>query len=658
MFDGLEQALVEQSEANVLAYRNCNNHIILPKFHIHRELYLMRNVRFSGVASLALALTLAGAAPPAIAAPAESPAASHPHNVILFVADGLRYGSVVPEVAPEMASIKAQGVDFTNSHSMYPTVTTVNASALATGHGIGDTGDFGNSAFVGLPPLPSASLVRTPFYEDDVILGDMNARYAPSYLDEETILAAARAAGFQSAAIGKLGPTAIQDVTARDGTQSIIIDDATGHPDSGGLPLADDLTAALKQAGLGAQAPDRGLNQSPGTFNNPGAIRANVEQQDWFTDVATRVVLPRFKAGGRPFFMVFWSRDPDGSQHNQGDSLNALTPGINGPTSIAAIHNADNDLGRLRAALKAQGLDQTTDIIVVADHGFTTISRQSATSSAAKIPFPDDVNAGFLPPGFLAIDLAQALKLKLNDANGLEVDLAGGRHPASGSALLGDANNPDVIIAANGGSDLLWLPQANARELAPKIVESLIAQDYVSAIFVDDRLGSIPGTLPTSAIGLKGAAVTPEPAIIVSFKSFATGCPDPLMCAAEVADTSLQQGQGMHGSLSRAETRNFMAAIGPDFKAGFKDPAPVSNADIGATIGRLLGLSLRAKGKLVGRIADEALTTGGAAPVAKREDVASTPATGGFITVLHEQRLDGHVYYDSAGMPGRVVTGD
>ena len=101
-----------------------------------------------------------------------------------------------------------------------------------------------------------------------------------------------------------------------------------------------------------------------------------------------------------------------------------------------------------------------------------------------------------------------------------------------------------------------------------------------------------------------------------------------------------------------------MAAIGPDFKAGFKDPAPVSNADIGATIGRLLGLSLRAKGKLVGRIADEALTTGGAAPVAKREDVASTPATGGFITVLHEQRLDGHVYYDSAGMPGRVVTGD
>ena len=38
------------------------------------------------------------------------------------------------------------------------------------------------------------------------------------------------------------------------------------------------------------------------------------------------------------------------------------------------------------------------------------------------------------------------------------------------------------------------------------------------------------------------------------------------MCAVEIADTGLQQGQGMHGSFSRADTMNFMAAIGPDFK--------------------------------------------------------------------------------------------
>ena len=59
-------------------------------------------------------------------------------------------------------------------------------------------------------------------------------------------------------------------------------------------------------------------------------------------DVAAKVVLPMFKARGKPFVLVFWSRDPDGSQHNTGDSLNTVTPGINGPTSMAGIKNADD----------------------------------------------------------------------------------------------------------------------------------------------------------------------------------------------------------------------------------------------------------------------------------------------------------------------------
>ena len=37
---------------------------------------------------------------------------------------------------------------------------------------------------------------------------------------------------------------------------------------------------------------------------------------------------------------------------------------------------------------------------------------------------------------------------------------------------------------------------------------------------------------------------------------------------------------------SRADTWNFMAMQGPDFKARFVDPAPASNADIGRTIAR------------------------------------------------------------------------
>jgi hypothetical protein len=57
-----------------------------------------------------------------------------------------------------------------------------------------------------------------------------------------------------------------------------------------------------------------------------------------------------------------------------------------------------------------------------------------------------------------------------------------------------------------------------------------------------------------SDIMLYGAAVTPTPAIVVSFRSSDTICGEPVRCAVEVADTSLQQGQGMHGSFSRADT--------------------------------------------------------------------------------------------------------
>src|SRR5271170_726144 len=127
-------------------------------------------------------------------------------------------------------------------------------------------------------------------------------------------------------------------------------------------------------------APSRGDNGKAGSATTPGATVANVGQQDYFIDVTTKVVLPLFKARGRPFVLVFWSRDPDGTQHNQGDSLNQLTPGINGPTSLASIKNADADLRRIQQALADLGLAGTTDIFVTADHGFATISKESKTS--------------------------------------------------------------------------------------------------------------------------------------------------------------------------------------------------------------------------------------------------------------------------------------
>jgi len=122
----------------------------------------------------------------------------------------------------------------------------------------------------------------------------------------------------------------------------------------------------------------------------------------------------------------------------------------------------------------------------------------------------------------------------------------------------------------------------------------------------------------------------------------------------EVADTPLQQGQGMHGSFSRADTNNFMAAIGPDFQKGFVDEAPVSNADVGKTIVHLLGLKANDKGTLIGRVMSEAFVNG-KMPKFTAEVKRSAPAANGLQTVLHYQAVGKTMYFDAAGFPGRSV---
>jgi hypothetical protein len=577
-------------------------------------------------------------------------AAEPPHNVVLFVPDGLRALVVSETTAPTMAAIRDQGVNFKNPHSLFPTFTTPNASAMATGHYLGDTGDFSNTIYSGFP-VPGAGGSLTPFLESNPVLGDVDEHFAGDYLDEVTLLRAARDAGISTATIGKLGPALIFDHTDRTGAPTIVIDDSTGSPS--GIPLSQEVQAAMTAASIPLAAPSRGDNGKAGTATAPGAKVANTAQQDYFADVATKGVLPLFKARNRPFVLVFWSRDPDGTQHNQGDSLNQLTPGINGPTSLAAIKNADADLARIRQALADLGLADTTDIFVTADHGFATISKESKTSPAAWASY-SDVPAGSLPPGFVAIDIAAALGMPLHDPDAKNAAIAANAHPSRGNGLIGpDPAKPDVVVAANGGSDLVYLPKKD-RKLAGRVVSALLAQDYVSGVFVDHSLGSFPGTLPLTAINLKGSALTPMPAIAVNFRTFATGCEQPLLCTVEIADTGLQQGQGMHGSFSRADTMNFMAAIGSDFKGGFADPAPVSNADVGKTLARILRLKIKDKGKLIGRVLTEAMP-GGTTPAAVAKIIRSEPDASGVRTLLSYQMVGGTRYFDAAGFPGRTV---
>jgi predicted AlkP superfamily pyrophosphatase or phosphodiesterase len=568
-----------------------------------------------------------------------------PHNVVLFVADGLRFRSVDDSTAPNLAALARDGVSLRNSHALFPTFTTANASGMATGHMLGDTGDFSNTIYVGYGVAAAGGTV-TPFLENDAVLADVDDHFAGNYLDEATILKLARDKGYSTAAVGKLGPTLIFDHTERTGMQTIIIDDATGSPR--GIPLSPEITDRLKAANLPLMPPPRG---EAGNFR--GTRVANVVQQDYLTAAVTQAILPLFKERNKPFVLVFWSRDPDGAQHFQSDSLNALVPGINGPTSLAGIRNADDDLGRIRAALRDLGLLDTTDIITTADHGFSTIDKESKTSTTVKMKF-SDTPEGSLPLGFVALDLASALDLPLIDPDDGFKTVTPGAHTKLGNALLGgDKDHPKAVVAANGGAGVGYFADGD-KDYPGRIVQALLAQDYISGIFVNSKLGRFPGALSLDDIALEGAAITPHPAILINFRSFDTVCGEPVRCTVEIADTILAKGQGMHGSFSRADTWNFMAMQGPDFKTHFVDPAPASNADVGRTIAQLLQLDVSDKGKLPGRVLSEALPNG-VVPNFTGRILMSEPAPGGLATVVNMQTVGATRYFDAGGFPGRTV---
>jgi hypothetical protein len=167
-------------------------------------------------------------------------------------------------------------------------------------------------------------------------------------------------------------------------------------------------------------------------------------------------------------------------------------------------------------------------------------------------------------------------------------------------------------------------------------------------MFVNDTFGRIPGALPMSEVRMIGRpAKLPSPAIVVSFRNFATDPANPLMTGVIVGGTQ-QQGQGSHGSLSRANTLNNMGAIGPDFKRRFVDLAPIGNMDVAPTLAAILGITLPNAGGLRGRVLSEALTGGPPTTRYESKVLRSKAAESGKATVLMYQEAGGVRYLDEA----------
>lgn len=522
---------------------------------------------------------------------ARSLAAEAPRSARIFVLmvwDGLRPDMVTAAWTPNLFAMENEGVRFAHHHSAYPTLTMVNAAAMALGAEPGRSGILGDDMYL-LPRL-LAQDVRFPAgarwathrvdLEDSTLLATLNGRsaFAGHLLGLETVAQQIRRAGGYVAIIGKDGPTFLFD------------DSVSGDAAPGGPIPAHDYLFLSDRLGVPASM-QTALSNAPAMSASERA--PSIARDAWFTRIAAERALPAAKAAalaGRPAMVILWQHNPDITQHRRGLGTQA---------DLDALRACDANLATLRSAIAALGIDDRADLMVVSDHGFATIR--------ATVP------------------LAQMLVAQ---------------------KLKKSPDSDDVIVVPNGGTDLVYLsrtafPTRGARRaILQKMVDFADSQPWVGPLFTrhephpdpNDSPGWIRGTfsLETAGLIVAGDRGQGAPDLVISFRelsdldnraltgpseavyafdaqgerrlpsgnrSAALAAPVKGVLYADNGRSPYTTGMGMHGAAGARELHNFCAAVGPDFRRRFVDRYPTGNTDLRATIARVMGLPARTAGR-------------------------------------------------------------
>lgn len=592
-------------------------------------------------------------APQTPAPAAKSPAPEQHPRVIVMVWDGLRPDSIDPQTTPRLAQLRDQlGVDFRDHHSVYPTFTMMNAAALATGVRSAIHGFYGNTLYQPGPKnhVSKEGLVdyaEPVFTEDYLVLQALDAYYreqGKALLQVQTLFELVHKKGWKTAALGKSGPAFMQDYR-QDGQSGVILDDDMVFP----RKFALDLQAAgfaLPKRSQGQQFPEGPLTLAQDNGDPTASLREAIvpladnattdprspkgsphnARNAYMMKVLTEYVLPKID----PALTLIWLRNPDSTEHIFG-------PGT--PATIDALRHQDELLGQLQSTLKALGRASSTDLLIVSDHGHSTVAADPKHFPTRELVGAPDGHAKIgerAQPGYVvsgevrSADWLQRAGFPhtYDGANcvynpvlsGIKADgqpLTPSRkdlqcEPAKPLATTPKYAVPPqlesdaIIVAANGGSEYFYLPSHDPA-LLRKLTGALQEREAYGAIFVRELYGAVPGTLPLSGIGLEGPASTspPTPDLVVSFSwdADATSAAAPNTPGTELA--SAYGSRGMHGSFSPRDVHNTLIAAGPHFRAGIADVYPTSNLDVAPTVASLLRLEMQ---QVEGRILLEALS--------------------------------------------------
>lgn len=250
------------------------------------------------------------------------------HTQLVIVVDGLRPDYVTHDVMPRLSGLGRRGIVFTAHHSVFPTVTRVNAATFVTGAYPEKHGLLGNTIYLpavdankGLDTGDRATMERVAAVDGRLLL-------APS-LGEILTRAGKRLLVTSS---GSSGSALI--LNPIDGQGSTI------HPDF----IRPGTLAERARAILGP-APEKAM--------------PNDSQNQYAVDAYLKVGIDDL----RPDVTFVWLSDPDGTAH---------TKGIGAVMSRQSLSLVDAAIGRIEDTLRERGLLDRTNIIVTSDHGFST----------------------------------------------------------------------------------------------------------------------------------------------------------------------------------------------------------------------------------------------------------------------------------------------
>ncbi len=448
----------------------------------------------------ALALVVASMAMTAASAFAKGKA----EHVVVVVWDGMRPDFITPQYCPNLYALATNGVFFKNNHCALCVVTEVNGTALATGVHPGRSRVIANTEY-----RPEISVTGTFATEglDAIRRGDLLT--GGHYLGAETLAEMLQDNGISTVIAGSKPVVLLHDRSNKKYSdaekESVLLFEGKTIPRSVGeaLPKVND---------------DK---------NWPSNAIPNTAQDNW----TTRSLLRGLWKKTLPKYTLLWLSDPDKSQHDVG---------VGAPNALAGIESSDKNLGEVIKSLKERGVYDKTDIMVVSDHGFSTIAKG-----------PD------------VVDLLKKAKFSAFKKN---------ENPEPG----------DIMVVGLGGSVMFYVVE-HQEPVIRRLVDFLQQSDFAGVVF--SKL-NLEGTFPLDIVRYGGTNSGPDVMISMRWTADKNEHGYPGM----FYSMDGTKGKGSHASLSRFDMNNTLVASGPDFKRSFISETPSGNIDVTPTVLWLLGV--------------------------------------------------------------------